>query len=518
MSYLAKSSAGVFLFISVFQIVKYFLFPGMGIFYSHCLTVVFATLVSFAGGYFILINISQLHKKIEQKYEDAKKLEKALHLSEERFRLILDNAVDSLVLFDIGTEKLVDFNKNSCRCLGYGPEEFAEMDFSGFRRISEKFDVREIVNSVSSKRQVGQIEARFKSKDGSVRDVSMNASLMEVKGKKYLLLIWKEVTQAKKAEKNLVENSRLMTTLMETIPLPVFYKNKDGRYIGCNRAFEKFIGCTKNKILGKDVFEIGVPKDIAEKYFAKDLELLQNPGYQTYQWKVLSQSNGARDVVFHKATFNDFEGITAGIIGVILDVTEYRELREKSDSVKDLLLEQNRILVKWTNPDFMYSEDQSVVFREIMKTLSEVLDVERVSIWFYNDDFTKLRCLELFERTNGWSSSKDEIDISDYPSYFKHLKAERVIAADDVSTDFRTLELNATYVLSNRITSMMDIPLNVDGGNVGVLCCEHVGVKRRWPVEQQNFAIASAQLLSMILEISKRRELEKGKDDRSYTI
>lgn len=60
--------------------------------------------------------------------------------------------------------------------------------------------------------------------------------------------------------------------LMETIPLPVFYKNLDGCYTGCNRAFEEFIGSSREEIIGKSVYDMA-PKHIADQYKQKDDEL-----------------------------------------------------------------------------------------------------------------------------------------------------------------------------------------------------------------------------------------------------
>jgi diguanylate cyclase (GGDEF)-like protein/PAS domain S-box-containing protein len=116
--------------------------------------------------------------------------------------------------------------------------------------------------------------------------------------------------------------------LLDAIPSPVFFKNREGEYIGCNRAFMEFIGRSEEDIIGKTVYDMG-PKEIADKYFEKDSELFENPGKQHYEWKVKRKDGEIRDVIFNKATFTDQEGKVGGLIGVISDITE-RKKAEKT--------------------------------------------------------------------------------------------------------------------------------------------------------------------------------------------
>ena len=137
-----------------------------------------------------------------------------------------------------------------------------------------------------------------------------------------------DVTEQKKTEESLHANNLFLQTLLEAIPVPVFYKDGDGRYIGVNKSFETFFGQTSKELTGKTVFDIA-SAELAEIYHKQDMEILQQPGVQVYDSQVKDNNGVLHDVVFHKASFMDLEGNVSGLIGVILDITD-RKRTEKS--------------------------------------------------------------------------------------------------------------------------------------------------------------------------------------------
>jgi PAS domain S-box-containing protein len=118
-----------------------------------------------------------------------------------------------------------------------------------------------------------------------------------------------------------------VNTLLNAIPVPVFYKDTKGHYIGVNKSFEEFLGQTQQELVGKSVFEIA-PRQLAEVHHAKDLELLQHSGSQVYDSQMMDVRGMVRDVVFYKATFTDLGGRVRGLIGAILDITERKRAEE----------------------------------------------------------------------------------------------------------------------------------------------------------------------------------------------
>jgi len=227
----------------------------------------------------------------------------------------------------------------------------------------------------------------------------INRAIFDVRGKVVeYQSIGEDITERKQAEAELRKQKDYLNSLLETIPNPVFYKDEHGKYTGCNRAFEDFIGKPRSDIVGKTVYDIG-PKEIADKYYEMDLALFEKPGKQHYEWKIKRTDGALRDVIFDKATINDSIGNVVGLVGVISDITERKQseqaLQKSEYTLKAILaaspigicLVRKRIL-KWTN-QAMYSiwgyEMDSLLGQNTRILYPDVEEYERVGRYFYNE-------------------------------------------------------------------------------------------------------------------------------------
>lgn len=113
-------------------------------------------------------------------------------------------------------------------------------------------------------------------------------------------------------------------SLLDSIPVAVFYKDRDGRYLGCNTLFSEIMGVSSEQILNKTVYELW-PGELAKTYHQKDLELMASPEHQVYDYQLRNKDGELRDVIYSKAVFRDEYGEVAGIIGAFFDITEKRK-------------------------------------------------------------------------------------------------------------------------------------------------------------------------------------------------
>ncbi|MGB3225533.1 MAG: response regulator [Desulforhopalus sp.] len=136
--------------------------------------------------------------------------------------------------------------------------------------------------------------------------------------------------------------SIFLRTLIDAIPLPVYYKDAQYRYLGCNKALELFLGIRPDDFIGKTVDEVW-PLDLVGKYEETDRELLENPDLCPQVTSgVMETLKGQRcDVLFHKAAFRNPDGSIGGIISVVEDLTE-RKWAEQERTRIDAQLRQSQ--------------------------------------------------------------------------------------------------------------------------------------------------------------------------------
>ncbi len=117
-----------------------------------------------------------------------------------------------------------------------------------------------------------------------------------------VLGIARDITLHKKTETDLETSKIFLETLLNAIPIPIFYKDTEGRYIGFNKAFEDLFDTPKETLIGKSVFDIA-PKELAEIYHAKDLEVFQKPAlrYTNQKRKPQAERNVASFSTKHRS-------------------------------------------------------------------------------------------------------------------------------------------------------------------------------------------------------------------------
>ncbi len=118
-----------------------------------------------------------------------------------------------------------------------------------------------------------------------------------------------------------VDPRHFVRRLIDAVPNPVFYKDRQGRYLGANSAFEQLTGHPFEALRGRTVHAL-YPPEFAQRYAADDDALFAHPGHRMSEGEVPHADGSRHAVVFSKATFERVDGSTGGLVGVILDVSE----------------------------------------------------------------------------------------------------------------------------------------------------------------------------------------------------
>ncbi|HWA73909.1 MAG TPA: GAF domain-containing protein [Polyangiaceae bacterium] len=155
----------------------------------------------------------------------------------------------------------------------------------------------------------------------------------------------------------------------------------------------------------------------------------------------------------------------------------------------------------------LFTGDLEATVRRITEAACSTLDIERVSVWFLDDERTKIVCADLFQRTSAVHSSGVELYEKDFAPYFEALASKHSILAADANRDPRTRCFSESYLQPLGIGAMLDVPIWASEEMVGVICHEHVGGVRNWTPDEEAFGHILSGLVSVTVE---QRALVRG--------
>src|SRR5262249_47394311 len=119
----------------------------------------------------------------------------------------------------------------------------------------------------------------------------------------------------------------------------------------------------------------------------------------------------------------------------------------------------------------------------------------------------RLRCVVQLEGDREMAVEGVELAAEACPSYVRALSEESAVAVRDTSRDPRTQELG-DYCAEHDVGALLDIPIVVPGGLLGVVCHEHVKGPRHWEREEIEFASNVGYLVALALEADRRSTAE----------
>ncbi len=131
--------------------------------------------------------------------------------------------------------------------------------------------------------------------------------------------------------------------LVNGIPIPIFLRNTEGVFIGCNPSFVEFMGILEDDLVGKTVFQV-VPQIEAEEYRQRDIELIEKPHNQVYEGHITDINGETKDVIFRKSLLTDDQNKPIAIVGVIVDISKRKRIEaslwEYRNKLEDMVLER----------------------------------------------------------------------------------------------------------------------------------------------------------------------------------
>ena len=245
----------------------------------------------------------------------------------ERSRVYFNNSDLSYVILD-AHQTIVDVNEIFENLFGYSKKEIVGEHFSKLFTTSQLYDTW-CANYVqyNALDNVSNLEFRLQKKNKVIFWAELFGRNYEDNGSQFSIWSIRDISLRVRS-RNTIRNLNIklqkqfeeLQEILDVIPLPIFIKDKQFRYIGCNKAMCSFFEIDKIMILGKMVFDL-FPYDLACVYHEKDKEM-PHVSYQTYKINIESHiSKKELTLEIHKKRILR-EGEFDGLVGVLIDVTE----------------------------------------------------------------------------------------------------------------------------------------------------------------------------------------------------
>lgn len=244
---------------------------------------------------------------------------------EDKYRTLFDNSSESIILTDL-SGRIIEANDTAIKTLGFGRDEILVM---GMIDLDSPECAHLEAARMGLLRRLGSIffETVLSRRDGSTLPVEVISRIIELEGEPAVL------SSARAGRSSWKMHYHLLQKIMDSIPSPLFFKDARGIYQGCNAAFERLLDKEKGRIIGKTAFEI-YPGEIADEISVNDSDLLQHPGTQIYESHFQSKDGKRRDVIHSQSTFLGTDGRVAGLVGIIIDITDRKRSEREVVALK----------------------------------------------------------------------------------------------------------------------------------------------------------------------------------------
>jgi two-component system, sensor histidine kinase and response regulator len=255
--------------------------------------------------------------------------ERVQYEKKQAFNFLVVERSGPMFWLDLAAEKLIYANKAACEALGYYSHEMVGMPLprivAGFSReraemLADKLDKTERDKPIT-------FERMFRRKDGSIMDVEVTAFVTRDEGRRLSISTFKDVTAQKQAEQEMRRQQATLESVINSVPDRIFYKDLQGRYLGCNTAFASTIGRSPEAICGLTAYDL-YSQDVADKMVGLQQSALERLAESSHEFWI-TYPDGQRVLFETKLSpLWDEGGQASGLVGVSRNINERKKIEE----------------------------------------------------------------------------------------------------------------------------------------------------------------------------------------------
>jgi two-component system, sensor histidine kinase and response regulator len=292
---------------------------------------------------------------------NKKRAEQEMQELNNRLRTVVETVADGITLSDASGKFLI-FNTHMQEITGYTIDEAnACADFNALI-YPDPQAYRHVMRSLSDILVTGFLrdeETRIVAKNGTVKTLLMSATVLPFTSGNLFLYAYRDISYRKKVEEALKEQSAFQQLMIDALPVPIYFKDASGYYLGCNKAFEGFTGALKESLIGYTASSL-CGWECAERVGELERDVLLDERMRSREIDVHGIDGRTHHVQFHIAPFSRSGQKAGGVVAALLDITEIRtteeQLRKVSQAVEQspasiVVMDLNGT-IEYVNPKF----------------------------------------------------------------------------------------------------------------------------------------------------------------------
>lgn len=258
---------------------------------------------------------------------------KEAEFERERFRSILNQAGEAILIADAQSGAIIDFNHTACRSLGYSQAELKELLVKDV--IKEDSDIlqRRFDALIRNPRKAIHFRVILQRKDKSHFPAQVSVNYRSFRGQKYLTAIARDISQELDSEIKILEGEARFKSIFEEIHMGIALTDAKGNFVECNQALADMLGYTRDEMRNLHIMDIAYPDDI--KVHGDSIDDFFKVRSLEKQYR---KKNG--DILWGRLTnsaIRDKNGRLLYGVGMIEDITAHKIAEEKNIEHETLL-------------------------------------------------------------------------------------------------------------------------------------------------------------------------------------
>ena len=272
---------------------------------------------------------------------ERKQAEEALRLSQEMFSKAFSASPAILTVSTLAEGRFLDVNQTFLRVMGFDREEVIGRTSRDLNLWDDSTNRADLLGTLEERGSVQETELNFRTKSGDLRLMRFSAEKITVAGDPCLLAVAEDITERRRAERELIDKEERLRALFDGSPGHIFIKDLDGRYLTVNHQVESMLGKQSEDILGNTDHEL-FPSELADKFRQTDLEALNAGGPITQEIEFHVQGESRRHIVWKYPLF-DARRKPYAICGIATDITERKQAEDALRRSEASLAEAQRL-------------------------------------------------------------------------------------------------------------------------------------------------------------------------------